>query len=188
MWREILRKFVKFIDPRLEPYREKKVVPKYTPKSLEDFVGVVQRTPKSILNSKDRDRLAAIMSFNDRIVANLMVPKSKMVFVKSSELLGPLVLDELYRSGFTIFPVTGARSKIIGTIDTTALNALEVRNLEKAEKYANKNIFHLHATDTLEFAASEIVRTGSNYFLVYDDSEELVGFFTTEMLFHYLSL
>ena len=188
MWRELLQKFVKFLDPRLEPYREKKVMPKFTPKTTEEFIGVVQRTPKSVLDSKARDRLAAIMSFDDRIVANLMVGKSDMVFVKSSEMLGPLVLDELYRSGYTSFPVVNSRGKVTGIINTTALNALAVRDLEKAEKYADPVTSRLHATDSLEFAVSEIIRTGSNYFLVYDDSEELVGFFTTEMLFHYLSL
>lgn len=188
MWRELLQKFVKFLDPRLEPYREKKVVPKYTPKSLEDFIAVVGRTPKSVLDEKSRARLAAIMSFDDRIVANLMVKKSDMVFVKSNEMLGPLVLDELYRSGFTIFPVTNSRGKVVGILNTAALNALEVRNLEKAEKYADNNIYYLRATDSLKIAVSEIIKTGSNYFLVNDNSDELVGFFTLEMLFDYLSL
>ncbi len=188
MWRELLQKFVRFLDPRLEPYREKKVVPKYTPKTLEDFIGVVQRTPKSVLDSKSRDRLAAIMSFDDRTVANLMVKKSDMVFVKSNEMLGPLILDKLYRSGFTVFPVTSVKNKVVGILSTAALNALEVRNLEKAEKYADPSIHYLHATDSLSFAVSEIIRTGSDYFLVQDHSGELVGFFTTEMLFHYLSL
>lgn len=76
MWRDFIKKFVKFVDPKLEPYREKKVVPKYTPKTLEDFIGVVQRTPKSVLSAKDRGRLAAIMSYDEKTVGDLIDRKS----------------------------------------------------------------------------------------------------------------
>ena len=126
MWHEFLCKIVKFLDPKLEKYRvhKKEVKPKYTPKSLEDFIGVLQRTPKSILSDKDRDRIAAIMSFEERKVENLMVPKSKMVFVNSKDILGPLVLDKLYKSGFTNFPVVDNHEKVKGIIHTEALNAL----------------------------------------------------------------
>ena len=108
MWYNFWRWLTRFIDPKLEKYRERKkeVKPKYTPASLEDFIGVVQRTPKSILSSKDRDRIAAVMSFDDRKVSDLMTGKKDMIFVSDKEFLGPLVLDKLFRSGFTNFPVT----------------------------------------------------------------------------------
>ena len=107
MFERLMRKIVSLLDPKLEKFRPKKATPvrKYTPESLEDFIGVIQRTPKSILSSKDRERIAAVMSFNDRIVGDLMALKNKIVFVKRKEVLGPLVLDKLYKSGFTNFPV-----------------------------------------------------------------------------------
>ena len=87
MWNNFLKKFVRFLDPKLEKYREPKAktVSKYTPKDLKDFIEVLQRTPKSILSSKDRDRIAAVMSFDGRTVGDLMVPKKDMVFVKDTE-------------------------------------------------------------------------------------------------------
>jgi CBS domain containing-hemolysin-like protein len=78
MWHSFLQKIVKLIDPKLEKYREKKEVEKpkpYAPKTLEDFVGVIQRTPKSVLSSQDRKKIAAIMSFDERTVDDLMVPR-----------------------------------------------------------------------------------------------------------------
>ena len=79
-----MKKFVKFIDPKLEKYRPKKApAPKYAPDSLEEFIGVLQRTPKTILSAKDRSRIANIMSFDDRKVADLMTPKKELVFVKA---------------------------------------------------------------------------------------------------------
>lgn len=157
-----------------------------TPKSLEDFIKIIQLTPRSIISETDRQRIAAVMSFEERRVIDLMEDKEKMVFVKHDEVLGPLTLDKLYKSGFRVFPVVDAKKKVIGILNTGALNDLSVREAEKAEKYANKNVYYLHTYDSLKFAKEEIVRTGGYYFLVLDSSEQIVGFFTIEMLFDYL--
>ena len=188
MFDSLLRKFVKAIDPKLERYRAKSAPrpTKYTPTSTADFIDIMRRTPRSILSTRDRGRIAAIMSFDSRIIGDLMVPKSKMIFVRDNEVLGPLVLDKLYRSGFTNFPVVDTHDKILGVIHTEALNALEIKITSRASKYIDPHVNYLHITDTLEFAVDEIERTNSYNFLVLDGNESLVGFFTTQILLDYL--
>lgn len=189
MFEDLMRKFVKFIDPKLEKYRPKKspaAPTKYTPRTLADFIDVLKRTPRSILNNKDRDRIAAIMSFDDRTIASLMIPKNKMVFVNNKEILGPLVLDKLYKSGFTNFPVIDEKGKVKGVIHTEALNALEIKKTDRADKYLDKSVRYLHLNDSLKFAVEEIERTNCYYFLVLNNSEEMVGCFTIQILLDYL--
>ena len=186
MWRDFLRKFVKWLDPKLDDYREKKVKKPYTPKTLEEFIGVMQRTPRNILSVSDRERIAAVMSFEDRKVGDLMVPRSEMVFVKSEEVLGPLTLDKLYKSGQTSFPVVDRYEKIVGILNTEALNALEVRKTEKASKYMEPEVRYLKVTDSLKYAVEEIRRTGGRYFLIKDDDGNIIGFFTVQQLLDYL--
>ena len=183
-----MKRFTKWIDPKLEKYRghHSGVKPKYIPKTLEDFIGVIQRTPKSVLSSEDRERIAAVMSFDERTVGDLMLPKSKMVFVKDSEMLGPLVLDKLYKSGFTNFPVIDAKEKVKGFINTEALNALEIRKMEKADKYVDNKVNYLHEKDSLKTVVDEIAQKNGYYYLVLDEKNELVGFFTVQMLLDYL--
>lgn len=158
----------------------------YVPKDVNDFIGVIRRTPLSIVSKKGRARIAAVMSFDDRIVADLMVPRDKMVFVNAKDLLGPLMLDKLYKSGFTNFPVVDNKNHVKGVIHTEALNTLEIKKTDRAEKCMDKTVSYLHTTDTLEFAVEEIERTNSYYFLVLDPSDELAGFFTAKHLLDYL--
>lgn len=158
----------------------------YTPKTTEDFIGVIKRAPISVISKKGRARIAAVMSFDDRIVADLMIPKSTMVFVGIKDFLGPLMLDRLYKSGFTNFPVVDSHNHVKGVIHTEALNALEIKKTDRAEKYMDKTVSYLHTTDSLEFAVEEIERTNSYYFLVLDPSDELAGFFTAKLLLDYL--
>lgn len=172
------------VEPEI---RQKPLPPEpYTPKNINDFINVIKRTPLSILSKKDRNRIAAIMSFDSRIIADLMVPKSQMVFVNTKDFLGPLMLDRLYKSGFTNFPVVDNHNHVKGIIHTEALNALEIKKTDRAEKYMDKTVSYLHTTDTLEFAVEEIERTNSYYFLVLDPSDELAGFFTAKSLLDYL--
>lgn len=186
-----MRRFINWLDPKLDRFRTAKSTKsskpsKYTPQSLEDFIGVLQRTPKSILSSTDRNRIAAIMSFENRTVNELMIPKSQMIFVKATEVLGPLVLDKLFKSGFTNFPVVDSHERIKGIIHTEALNALEIKNTDRADKYMSDAIHYIYSDDSLQTAIEHIERDQSYYFLVRDRHDELVGFFTIQMLLDYL--
>ena len=187
MFESLMRKFIKFIDPKLEKYRpQKPPAPKYTPKSLEEFIDVIKRTPKTILSTKDRSRISAIMSFDTRKVEDIMIKKENLVFVNSKEILGPLTLDKLYKSGFTNFPVVDNYNKVIGIIHTEALNTLEIKKTDRAEKYMDKTVHYLHANDSLNFAIEEIERNQSYYFLVKDSHNDTVGCFTIQTLLDYL--
>ncbi|MBR0242495.1 hypothetical protein IJQ51_00880 [Candidatus Saccharibacteria bacterium] len=156
------------------------------PKSLEDFIKIIQLTPRSVISEKDRQRIAAVMSFEERRVIDLMIEKSKMVFVGQDEILGPLTLDKLYKSGFKNFPVINAKEKVIGVLSTEALNDLSIKKTEKAEKYIDRRVNYLRTKDSLKFAVEEIIRTNGYYFLVLDSVDQLAGFFTVEMLLDYL--
>ena len=183
----MLERFLSKIRPESpDSFERPKEEEPYSPKTIQDFIGVIKRTPHSVLNKKDRARIAAVMSFDDRIVADLMIPKSEMVFVNAKDFLGPLMLDKLYKSGFTNFPVVDNKDHVEGVIHTEALNALEIKKTDRAEKYMNKTVSYLHTTDTLEFAVEEIERTNSYYFLVLDPSDTLAGFFTAKFLLDYL--
>ena len=126
------------------------------------------------------------MSFDDRKVGNLMIPKSKIFYVDSNEVLGPLTLDKLYKSGFTHFPVVDASNQVIGTIHTEALNTLTIKKTDRASKYLDPTVHYLQATDPLTLAVEEIERTGSYYFLVRDDTDKVIGCFTIQSLLDYL--
>ncbi len=189
MCSSLMKKVVKLLDPKLDKYREKNNAPKpkYTPKTEEEFIDVLRRTPKSILDDKSRSRIAAIMNFDSRTVGDIMAPKEKIIFVSANEILGPLVLDKLYRSGYTNFPVVDEKEKIKGVIHTEALNALEIKNTDKAEKYIDKQVHYLQVSDSLPKVVEEIERTNGYYFLVQNEDHDLVGFFTVQMLLDYLT-
>ncbi len=184
---KLMKKFVRWLDPKLDRFRSAKApTPPYTPKTVADFIGVMKRTPKEVINDNQRNIIAAAMSFKDRKVKEIMLPKDQMTFVYENDYLGPVMLDKLYKSGFEHFPVLDKQKHIVGVIHTESLNSLEIRKTDKASKYLDKNVFYLREDYTLDQALAAFMRTNSFIFMVINKSEELVGLMSFEMMMKFL--
>lgn len=105
------------------------------------------------------------------------------MFVYVHEVLGPLVLDRLYKSGQTQFPVldeTGRR--ILGSIRTDALNRLEIRETRQARDFLDPRVVFLREDYTLDQAMAALLRTGVGLFIIVSASGRMVGTLTAEVL------
>lgn len=188
----LMQKIVRWLDPKLEKYRPPKPAPKpvksqpYTPASEQDLVGVLKRTPREILSDRQREIIAAAMQFPYVHAREIMIPRSDITFVSQDEVLGPLVLDKLYKSGYAHFPVVDARRHVIGLLHTEALNSLEVRETDVAKNFLDPNVYYVRADYSLEQVLAAFLRTNCYFFLVIDREARLVGMLTYEMLTDYL--
>ena len=158
----------------------------YTPRSIEDFLDVMKRTPRTVLGQRERHVIATIMNFPDVKVSEIMLPPSAITYVNDDEVLGPLVLDRLYKSGYQHFPVIDSRHRIIGLIHTTALNSLEIKQTNHAREILDPKVYYLRADYTLNQALAAFLRTNCYFFIVVDRYERIVGMLTYQMLIDYL--
>lgn len=177
---KIMKKLVNRIDPKLEKYRP--AVPAFTPKTKEELILLLKRTPESVLSKDERKTISSVMSFSEKPVSRVMLPREKMTFVHEHDFLGPLMLDKLYKSGFEHFPVVGASGRITGLIHTKELNSLKVQDNDRAVKYLDENIYYILSSHTLEMALAAFMRTNCYFFLVIDKSQDVVGLITYKMV------
>lgn len=210
VWQTFLRSFARWADPKLEPYRdhrrpeaeqkaaskrpEKVVIQEevYTPaepeapQTRDELLGLIREAPISILSSQERKAMLSVLSLPDTWVAEIMTPATKIVFVDKDEVLGPLVLDRLYHSGFTFFPIVDKSHHIIGTLRTALLNSLDIKETSKAEKIMDPRVFYIRSDYTLEQALKAFLRTGSQLMIVVDKYEKLMGMLTFEQIMDFL--
>ena len=202
--------FTHWIDPKLQKYRTSKhdkhtptkttpitevksdnknhtPVPKdYTPNSIADFLNLLKRTPRSVLSTRERHVIATIMNFPTVKVSEIMLPKSAITYVQADEVLGPLTLDRLYRSGFQHFPVLNKQRQIIGLVHTTSFNNLEIKETRNVQDIIDPKICYVRDDYTLNQALAAFLRTNSYFFLVVDHYVSIVGMLTYQMLVDYL--
>ena len=206
----LLTKFAIWSDPKLAPYRkvqshedhniQEKTAPivqetttqpqsdnkPKVPQTIAEFITMVKQTPRSVLSSRERHVIATIMNFPNVKVSDIMLPQSAITYVRDDEVLGPLTLDRLYRSGFQHFPVLNYDRKIIGLIHTTALNNLEIKETSKAIDLLDPKVYYLREDYTLNQALAAFLRTNCYFFLVIDHYERIIGMLTYQMIVDYL--
>lgn len=183
----VMKKIVKWIDPKLEKYREKKPEKKFTPKDIPELIDVLKRTPKDILSVQEKNMFAAIMNLSERKAVDLMIPKEEIYFVNEDDILGPLNLDKLYKSGYSIFPVIDKKEKIIGVLKTDSLNSLEIKDAKKAKKYLDgSRVVYLRRDDTIEKVIDEFLKTNSLFFAIHNSENEIIGMITFDIIIYYL--
>lgn len=205
-----LKGFTHWIDPKLAKYRTPKPtqhtpvktanltevktdtknltpsIKDYSPTSTTEFLDLLKRTPRSVLNTRERHVIATIMNFPIVKVSELMLPQSAIVYVHEDEVLGPLTLDRLYRSGFQHFPVLDKSRKLVGVVHTTSFNNLEIKETRSVHDILDPKICYVREDYTLNQALAAFLRTNSYFFLVIDHYERIVGMLTYEMLIDYL--
>ena len=97
----LTRKIVAKLDPKLEKYRPPRPEakkPDCAPKTKTELVSLIAKAPQSVLSGRERRMIAAVTSFDAKLVRDFMLPKSEMVIIQEDDFLGPLKLDRLYKS------------------------------------------------------------------------------------------
>lgn len=146
------------------------------PKTLMEFVELLRDTPREILSDKERAMIVASMQFKNLKVSDVMIPREKIMFVKEDDFLGPLMLDKLYHSGMTQFPVLDKTGRqIVGSISTEKLNSLEIRENEQAKNFIEHEVYYLRNDYSLEQAVSAFIRTSCYFFIVVNRLGQVIG-------------
>lgn len=188
-YNKVMEKFLTWLAQKLKGYLPPEPAPKpkpYVPKTEKDLIQVLKRTPKSVLSDREREIIAAAMGFQTTKVETVMLPRTEITFVKDDEVLGPLVLDRLYKSGYSHFPVVNRQKQIIGVLHTQALTSLEIRETDQAKKFLDPHVYYVRTDYSLEQALAAFLRTNCYFFLVINPEAKVVGLLTYEMLVEFL--
>lgn len=146
-----------------------------TPTSRGDFLEIIRSLPFSIFSQSERQQIEAILALDNLSVSEFMRPAKDIVYVKKDEVLGPLTLDRLFRSGFSHFPVKDHKGNIIGCIHTAHLNNLDIKKTSTANEVLDQEVYYVRQDYTLRQALDVFLRTESFFLLVVDKYGKVVG-------------
>jgi CBS domain containing-hemolysin-like protein len=127
--------------------------------------------------------IIASLSFEARQVREIMTPKSVIETIKKGEILGPLVLDDLHKTGHSRFPVIdGDIDHIVGILHIKDVLTLDTskKHTSKVESAMNKHVHYIRDDHTLDQALSAFLSTHSHLFVVINEFRETVGILTLE--------
>ena len=148
----------------------------YIPQNEKELVQIIRRTPRDILSVKNRNLISGAMSFDKRTAMLVTMPREDITFLNDSDFLGPLNLDKLYKTGDTVFPVLNKSKKVCGLIRTNKLDLLHITKDQPVTKLMEHEVAFARTDYTLEQLLAVFLRAHTDYVLIIDDKEELVGY------------
>ena len=135
----------------------------------------------ALLDGNERKLILHSLKFNDRTVSEVMIPKSMIDSVDKKELLGPLVLDDLHKTGHSRFPVIDKDiDHVVGMLHIQDLLTISAKRSETVEKTMMPRVFYIREDQTLQHALSAFLRTHHHLFVVVNEYRETVGLISLE--------
>lgn len=173
-------KVVGWVRPALSWLRERKLNEHQTRVySHEELLDIVVHSP-GVLSNDQITRLRASLAFDNRRVQDIMTPASVIDKVDAKDGLGPLVLDQLHKTGHSRFPVVqGDIHHVVGILYMREL--VDLKTAKKSVKDAmDPKVFYVHQNQDLEHALHAFLRTHHHLFIVVNDYRETVGLLSLE--------
>ena len=148
--------------------------------SREDLQHLIDQSV-GILTLEEKKLIVHGLSFSEQLVDSIMTPRSVIDSIKKSEFLGPLMLDELHKTGHSRLPVyDGDIDHIIGVLHLQNLLTLDIKRSVTAEKAMEPSVFYIREDQTLQHALAAFLRTHHHLFIVVNKFRETVGLLTLE--------
>lgn len=152
-----------------------------TLESREQLLHFVSRSG-DILTDDQKRLIKHALQFDGLSVSSIMTPASVIDSIKRTELLGPLVLDDLHKTGHSRFPVTdGDLDHIVGMLHIRDLLTLDAgKRTTTVAKAMEPRVFYIHQDQTLAHALAAFLRTHHHLFVVVNEFRETVGLLSLE--------
>lgn len=148
----------------------------------EDLVDLLDRQahqPDNRMTTYELGIVKSALTFSDRVIRDVMTPKRVVKTVKQTDTVGPVLMTELHKSGFSRFPVTGEKpDQIVGTLYLHDL--VNVKHGGPVKDHMKKAVFYVNEEKPLQHALQAFLKTKHHLFIVVNGFEEIVGIITIE--------
>ncbi len=128
------------------------------------------------LDIKEKEALIATTHFSSLTAKDIMTSKEKINSIGKNEMLGPLVLDQLHRTGHNYFPVfDGSPDNIVGILDIKDIVSLKDKQSHMVKTVMNAHIHKISEQQPVEDVLADFLHHRSHLFIVVNEHKETVG-------------
>lgn len=148
----------------------------------EDLISLLETQRKQVDNRITKEELSIAknaLQFGEKKVSDVMTPKRMIKMVSTHDMIGPVLMDELHKTGHSRFPVKhDSPDNIVGT--------LYIRDLVNAKAggfvkdIMRKDVFYVNEEQELARVLDAFIKTKHHLFLVVNKFEEVVGVISVE--------
>lgn len=154
--------------------------------SREEFLHLLDKS-ENIITTGHRKLIVNGLLFDSVPVSEIMVPRLMVRMVEKDELLGPLVLNDLHKSGHGKLPVVrGNFDDVIGIMYLDHIFEIKSDKTKMAGDAMDPHVVYIVQDQSLDDALKLMLQSGMNILIVTDNEQSNVGIVTMADLMNYL--
>ncbi len=152
----------------------------HSSQELIKLLGEHEHSKASTLSESEIDIIRGAITFGDKLVSDVMTPRSVMVTISKDEVVSPRVLKELHDSGHSRFPVYDkATDEVVGTLFLRELLAKKAASCTVGHSMYRK-VFFVNEDQTLDHVLHAFLTTQWHMFMVVNRFGDITGLVTIE--------
>jgi CBS domain containing-hemolysin-like protein len=153
----------------------------------EDLLELIERQQKqhdSRFTAEELEIAKRALRFDEHNVSDVMTDRKVIKVVLAGDTLGPILIDELHKSGQDhVLVRESTKGKFVGNLPVKQLG---IKTTGKVSDLMQQPVYYLHEDDTLSEALHAFFVTNHPLFLVVNSFEEFVGIVTVENILQQL--
>jgi CBS domain containing-hemolysin-like protein len=147
----------------------------------EDLIELIEQQQwqnDSRITPEELEIVKRALTFEDYKVADILVSRKKVKTVLATDTVGPILIDELHKSGQDYVLVRDKKGgMVVGTLEFKRLN---LQSQGKVGDLMTPNVYYIHEDDNLSQALHAFFATNHSLFVVVNSFEEYVGIVSVE--------
>ncbi len=148
--------------------------------SREELEHII-KTSDGLLSHDEKEGILHTLSFSQKTVESIMTPRGVIDTIHTDELIGPITLDELHKTGHSRFPVIGENiDHVVGILHIRDLLMLGDKSSHLVSEMMEKRVYYINQEQTLNHALAAFLRTRHHLFIVVNGYRETAGILTLE--------
>lgn len=149
--------------------------------SREELLSIVENAGDA-LRKDEKKLITNSLTFHQTEVHTVMIPRTMIDSLDKDEVLGPIVLDRLYKTGHSRFPVIdGDIDHVVGMVYVQDLVAVgRAKKMQRAADAMEPKVFYIREDQTLQQALAAFIKTRHHLFVVINQYRETVGLLSLE--------
>ncbi|RTK95146.1 CBS domain-containing protein [Candidatus Saccharibacteria bacterium] len=151
----------------------------YQKEDLVELLDRQQQQPDNRMTAYELGIVKSALTFSDKLIRDVMTPRRVVKTVKQTDAVGPVLMTELHKTGFSRFPVVGDKAEhIVGTLFLRDL--VNVKGGGTVKDHMKKSVYYVNEEKPLQHALQAFLKTKHHLFVVVNGFEEVVGIITIE--------
>lgn len=157
----------------------------YEKEDLLDLLGAQKKQADSRISEEELKIVRGALTFGDKKVSDCMTPRRKVKFLGANDTVGPMLMDELHKSGLSRFPVVRDKNKSEpGVIGTFYIKNVDLEDMAgthvKVRDLMRRDASFINEEQTLRQALAAFLKTHHHLLVVVNNFEEVVGVLSME--------